>query len=500
MEAQRQLWDALRERIAALVGQLTEANVQESSVQLFQCNLARGRGLVVREILGKVLADGNSSAVCALLVCILNSKLPDVGEIIAARAVILFKKMYVENNPKLSAIMAFICALALQRVVEDVLMLQMLQVFLEDPTPSSIKMALDLLKEGGGLLDSASKAAANIVYDRLRTLLQKGLDQRSEAVVKEVLHVRRQGHKRLTLLPKHLDLIEDDDKETHFVDLTQQQNPRSELNFFFPIDNFEAQEREYMQWAAEMLPEEAETKVETKVTDMTDSVLLQHQKNIYLTIMSAMSADEAVHKLLRLQLSAGLDADVMADMIVKCCAQEKTYSKYFGVIGEKLCRVRWRDVFAKQFDDKYGTIFQYEGPQLRNMGRFFGHLIAADALLPQETLGRIELLEGKTTSAGRVFIKFIFSELVEEMGIGELQKMVEDDSVRPSLWGLFPAFDVLETDTEHIIFAINYFTAIGLGVLTEEMRSVLERMERGRERDRGRLRSRSRLRLFSRSP
>ncbi|KAM9916285.1 hypothetical protein OXX59_010101, partial [Metschnikowia pulcherrima] len=105
------------------------------------------------------------------------------------------------------------------------------------------------------------------------------------------------------------------------------------------------------------------------VIDKTDNELIKKQKLVYLSIMSSMSPDEAVHKLLRLSQTGNIENAILIDMVVKCCAQEKTYSKYFGVVGERICRSSelLGRAFVAQFQALYDTIHQYEGAQLRNM-------------------------------------------------------------------------------------------------------------------------------------
>lgn len=489
---QRKEWVRLRELIDMLVSKVTTENIQTTSIQLFGVNLVRGRGLLVRSVMESVLATPQKCSVLAALVSILNSKIPEIGEIAGARVVALLKKAYVENKRQVfRKSLLFLCHLLLQKVVEDIVILQVLQVLLEQPTETSIEATTEILVVAGKHLDEKSKTAANMVFDRLRLLLQEGgLLGKSQRDVTEILRLRRSG-----LRLEFLDLVEDEDRETHFVDLTEPQETHTQLNYFQEDENYHKTEEDYEQLRREIAPEDAteqkeELPYEEKVVDLTDSVLLQHQKNIYLTVMSSMSADEAVHKLLRLQRTQKLDGPVLADMIIKCCAQEKTYSKYFGVIGEKMCRVsrNWHHTFTQQFVEKYNTIYQFEGAQLRNLGKFFGHLLAADSLAPQETLGHIELTEEKTSSASRVFIKFLFQEMVEELGIAEVQQICVDPDVRQSVQGMLPTDS---EDADRLMFSINYFTAIGLGVLTEEMRDALKSLPESRGRKRSRSGSRS---------
>ncbi|SGZ54105.1 CIC11C00000001295 [Sungouiella intermedia] len=508
---QRQLWIDLRNSINTSLNGLTRKNVADTSLALFNVNILRGRGLLCRAIIKRLLSEPSIAPILASLTCIINSKLPEVGETLVARVVVLYKRGYVENNREMvDTTLQFLCELVLQAVVEDVVILQVLQVLLnKEPTDDSIRTAIDILVRAGGFLEQNLAPAMQMVFDRLRGLLQEGrLLNASQKRITELMRLRRNGLRLKVDID--LDLVPGEDKQTQFVDLSEKQDPELELSYFRQDNDYEAAEAEYEEMKKQILPEveeeESETqivKAQEKVMDFTDSELQKMQKNIYLTIMSSMSADEGVHKLLRLKRTQKMENGVLVDMIIKCCAQEKTYSKYFGVIGEKLCGMNrhWHDTFVQQFQEKYATIYQYEGLQLRNMGKFFGHLIASDTLDPKETLGCITLTEEASTSAGRVFVMFLFKALVEELGIEEVQQMVQDTELRVGIRGMFPVVDVDDRDRDHLNFAINYFTAIGLGVLTREMREVLENLPepRGRKRSRSNSRSRSGSGSYSRS-
>ena len=58
---------------------------------------------------------------------------------------------------------------------------------------------------------------------------------------------------------------------------------------------------------------------------------------------------------------------------------------------------------------------------------------------------------------------------MEGMGLKALAKRFKDPEVKRGCEGIFP----MEVP-KNIRFAINYFTSIGLGVITEEMREYLE--------------------------
>ena len=157
-------------------------------------------------------------------------------------------------------------------------------------------------------------------------------------------------------------------------------------------------------------------------------------------------------------------------MIVECCSQERSYSKFYGLMGERFCKLNlvWAKAFEVIFRTYYDTIHRYETNRLRNIARFFGHLLATDAL-PWEVFEVIKMNEDDTTSSSRIFVKIMFGEMVEAMGLKTVAERFKDPEVKRSCEGMFPMDNPKNTR-----FSINYFTSIGLGAVTEEMREHLK--------------------------
>ena len=77
--------------------------------------------------------------------------------------------------------------------------------------------------------------------------------------------------------------------------------------------------------------------------------------------------------------------------------------------------------------------------------------------------------EDDTTSSSRIFIKILMQEVSEEMGLAKLAERFKDVSMKENYTTMFPMDNPKNTR-----FSINYFTSIGLGVVTEEMREHLK--------------------------
>jgi pre-mRNA-splicing factor CWC22 len=160
----------------------------------------------------------------------------------------------------------------------------------------------------------------------------------------------------------------------------------------------------------------------------------------------------------------------LVNMVVECCSQERSYSTFYGLVGERFSKLNrvWTECFEEAFNNYYSTIHRYETNRLRNIGRFFGHLVATDSI-SWAALSCIKVTEEDTTSSSRIFLKIMMQEVVESMGMKTVQERFKDEEVRVLCKGMFPMENPKDTR-----FAINYFTSIGLGGITEDMREHLK--------------------------
>ena len=161
-------------------------------------------------------------------------------------------------------------------------------------------------------------------------------------------------------------------------------------------------------------------------------------------------------------------------MLIESASQERTFDKFFGLICERFCKLNrmWTELFEEAFEQYYSTIHRYEANRLRIIAQLLGHLLATDAI-GWYVFSVVHLNEEETTSSSRIFIKILFEELVSAMGMKKLVEKMKDETLREAYAGLFPR---PEEDPRATRFAINYFTAVGMGALTEEMRTWLKVM------------------------
>ena len=68
---------------------------------------------------------------------------------------------------------------------------------------------------------------------------------------------------------------------------------------------------------------------------------------------------------------------------------------------------KWQALFEECFQRQYALIHRLETNKLRNVAKFFAHLLHTDAV-SWAVLCDIRLTEDDTTSSSRIFIKILF--------------------------------------------------------------------------------------------
>lgn len=125
-----------------------------------------------------------------------------------------------------------------QQVVHELLALQILALFLENPSEDSIELACDFMTECGQVLSDITPAGVNAIFERFRGILQDGeVGKRCQYVIEKLFKVRKEKFKDHQGVAKELDLVEEDDKITHEIslddeDLGSKENTMDQLNVF----------------------------------------------------------------------------------------------------------------------------------------------------------------------------------------------------------------------------------------------------------------------------
>lgn len=491
---QRISWEALKKSINGLVNKVNTSNIGNIVGELFQENIVRGRGVLCQSIIRAQAASPTFTHVYAALVAILNTKFPKNGELLLRRLVLQFRRAYRRNDKAVClSSTRFIAHLVNQQVAHEILALEILTLLLHKPTDDSVEVAIGFLKEVGMKLTEVSSRGVHAVFERLRNILHNAeIDKRVQYMIEVMFAVRKDGFKDHVAVPDELDLVEEEDQITHLLRLEEASNPEDILNVFKFDPNFLENEEKYKEIRRDILGEgdsddssdgddddddddeddgegEGQDDKKMEIIDHTETNLVALRRTIYLTIQSSLDYEECAHKLLKMQIKPEQMSE-FCTMVIDCCSQQRSYEKFFGLLAQRFCQLNkeYMEEYLKAFQEQYETIHRLETNKLRNVAKFFAHLLFTDAI-PWTVLDCIKLNEDETTSSSRVFIKILFQELAEYLGLPKLNERLKDPFLAQYFEGIFPRDNPRNTR-----FSINFFTSIGLGGITDELREHLK--------------------------
>ncbi|XP_019164042.1 PREDICTED: pre-mRNA-splicing factor CWC22 homolog isoform X3 [Ipomoea nil] len=498
VEYQRMTWDALRKSINGLVNKVNATNIKNIIPELFAENLIRGRGLFCRSCMKSQMASPGFTDVFAALVAVVNTRFPEVGDLLLRRIILQLQRAYKRNDkPQLLAAVKFIAHLVNQQVVHELIALELLAVLLENPSDDSVEVAVGFVTECGSMLQDLTPRGLHGIFERFRGILHEGeIDKRVQFLIEGLFALRKAKFQGYPAVRPELDLVEQEDQLTHEISFQDTIDPEIALDIFKPDPNFLENEKKYEELKTAILGDESEEEEgdseaesgddeeeddedeeedeeQMKIKDETETNLVNLRRTIYLTIMSSVDFEEAGHKLLKIKLEPGQEMELCI-MLLECCSQERTYLRYYGLLGQRFCMINkvHQENFEKCFVQQYSMIHRLETNKLRNVAKFFAHLLGTDAL-PWHVLAYIRLTEEDTTSSSRIFIKILFQELSEHLGIRLLNDRLNDPNMQESFDSIFP-----KDNPKNTRFAINFFTSIGLGGITENLREYLKNMPR----------------------
>lgn len=99
------------------------------------------------------MASPNFTMVYAALIAVINTKLPEIVNLIIKRVIVQFQRAYKRNNKIVCmATTKMIAHLINQRVLSDLVGLELLFILLESPTEDSVELACDFMIECGQVM------------------------------------------------------------------------------------------------------------------------------------------------------------------------------------------------------------------------------------------------------------------------------------------------------------------------------------------------------------
>lgn len=232
---QRIAWEALKKSIHGYINKVNVDNIGIITRELLKENIVRGRGLLCRSIIQAQAASPTFTHVYAALVAVINSKFPNIGDLLLKRLVIQFKRGFRRNDKTICLSSSrFVAHLVNQRVAHEILALETLTLLVETPTDDSVEVAIAFLKECGMKLQEVSSKGVNAIFEMLKNILHEGkLDKRVQYMIEVVFQVRKDGFKDHIAVMEALELVEEDDQFTHMVMLDEATDPQDVLSKFY---------------------------------------------------------------------------------------------------------------------------------------------------------------------------------------------------------------------------------------------------------------------------
>lgn len=442
---QRIAWEALKKSIHGFINKVNTGNIALIVKGLLRENIVRGRGLLCKSLIQAQAASPTFSHVYAALVSVINSKFPNIGELLLKRLVLQFKRGFKRNDKTICiSSSSFIGHLVNQRVAHEILALEILTLLVETPTDDSVEVSISFLKECGQKLTEVTSKGINAIFEMLRNILHEGqLDKRVQYMIEVMFQVRKDGFKDHAAVIEELDLVGEEDQFTHLITLEDVNAGEDILNVFKFDGEYESNEGKYKALSKEILQSDSESgsgsgeesdeddseeeKGESAaIIDNTETNLIVLRRTIYLTIQSSLDFEECAHKLMKMQLKPGQEME-LCHMFLDCCAEQRTYEKFYGLLAQRFCQINkiYVGPFEQIFKDSYATAHRLPANKLRNVSKFFAHLLFTDAI-SWDCLDVMKLTKDDTTSSSRIFIKILFQELAEYMGLTKLNDRLKD--------------------------------------------------------------------------
>ena len=264
----------------------------------------------------------------------------------------------------------------------------------------------------------------------------------------------------------------------------------------YGLENFEQFHEDYKKFLAEIIPEDEEEEEEehaeveknkdstvepSEVKDIEKSIQeskklekeREYQRQTYMHIVSSATAGEAAHKLLKVQKETKGEFDtIIINTCINYIGLEKTFNRNLGLLVQFLCNASKSNTKLVEncFSESYNQCHKYSTYRITNLACLYAYLLSTNSI-SWSVLSIIRLTEEDTTSAQRVFIRFLTEEIAKAMSYSEFIKKLNEPNVIKWTSGL------LLTDTlEHAEFVVLFFTHINLGFILERVNQEVLRM------------------------
>eukprot|EP01084_Bolivina_argentea_P204136 348564_1 len=270
---QRLQWEALRKSINGPINKVNKFNITEIVVELFQENIIRGRGLFCRSIQKSQLSSPSFTNVYCALICIINTKIPEIGDLLCRRVISQFQRSYKRNDKlSLKCIVKFIAHLINYQILHELCGLQIIQLLLTSPTNDSIEIVKELILNCGQILMKLSPDAMKAIFNTLKDILQEtdNLDIRVQYELESLFKAFKNNFKDYPAIDDDLDLVDEDDLICHNINLLGHKDTEKMLNIFHYDSEWDQHEKDYEEIKYEILGGNDDSDDESDISSTSD--------------------------------------------------------------------------------------------------------------------------------------------------------------------------------------------------------------------------------------
>ncbi|KAH9331694.1 hypothetical protein KI387_003802, partial [Taxus chinensis] len=377
-------WEDIDDGIRGLLSRLNSSNIDAISLQLFEHNLIRGRGLFCNYCIQYQLTSPHCTQDLASVVAQVNAKFPLVGDLFIRR---IIHQLIIAYDGKdkhlLTTTVKFIAHLTSQLVAHETIGLQIMHLLIKDLSASDeVQTAVELVEECGGLLKHFSPYCFDSMSERFREILKKGqVDERTQASIVNVFGVER-GKGKLEGYPELEQEAQARPTLSHQYSIQDDPEQEAELDVFKPDPQFLENQRAY-----------EKLKAESSDSYDTSEVEANRRHTLYSTIMTTIHYDQGAHELLNSVIEPGREMELCI-MLLDYFSRDKIYILYYARLGQRLCLLNkaYQENFDKCPLQRYSIAHTPEKNRVWNDARFFARLLATDAL-PWHCLAYIRLTQ-----------------------------------------------------------------------------------------------------------
>ena len=94
IEYQKMMWELLKKSLNGIINKVNTSNIQNIIYELFNENLIRGKGLLVRSITKAQMTSPKLTEVYAAVISVINTRLPDIGNLTLQRITVPFEEIH----------------------------------------------------------------------------------------------------------------------------------------------------------------------------------------------------------------------------------------------------------------------------------------------------------------------------------------------------------------------------------------------------------------------